>query len=633
MTAKLTLPPAQVESHLEWWRKRKRTSAWAERYGGKFNQVQQLLLDSEKALDDERRERAKQVRDRILRVRATIGGLTIAVLALLVLSSLAFNERNKANAALAVQRSEHLADFSAESGAGSVGALVAAEACAQAPAPRAAGALLLHLAQLDELVRVYTPAWTAGAFAERGKLLVLLSQTAARRSAPAVSTLTMLELPAQTITKRLVRTGALSVAGSASFLCGMRGARQFALAEPRKITIYTVAPDLRASASATRDVGPIDALACMPERNSVVLAGSDGTVETLDVATGAVRALERSPGSHFDAISISGNGRYVAALSKGMTFVDVFDTVRSSKIGHLQIGHPSCPGDTCGGEVVFSSDEKKLVWLDGTNIYIAALSNLDHATSYACAECLRANATFIWPRLSADDPLSQFPLILLPGRHEQYGGGIAYEGHPEYEIANPSGSLPFADYDPKPDGPRFVTDEGKGTAVEGNGIAVRSLRDLHYPLLQTSRSSASPSRKPCDANAERDMVKDAPCALSPDGRMLAFGKSEVQLYDVAAHVQIGALPVPPRLKSIEALRFDSSGLVVTATYESTDKRTQLAQYSVDPRDWQRHLCGLVKGSMTQLALLKVLKERNFDDQHGFTFQNACGLPSSRLSRN
>jgi len=153
-------------------------------------------------------------------------------------------------------------------------------------------------------------------------------------------------------------------------------------------------------------------------------------------------------------------------------------------------------------------------------------------------------------------------------------------------------------------------------------------------MVNTSANSQSVST-PESPTARRDRVRPPMVRLTPPalvgcliGFAVLFGLLAVFLAQIWLNNQ-----ADERLKSIEALRFDSSGLVVTATYESTDKRTQLAQYSVDPRDWQRHLCGLVKGSMTQLALLKVLKERNFDDQHGFTFQNACGLPSSRLSRN
>ena len=43
------LPANQVERYSSWWKSRKPNRAWAERYGGKFDDVERLVLDSEKA--------------------------------------------------------------------------------------------------------------------------------------------------------------------------------------------------------------------------------------------------------------------------------------------------------------------------------------------------------------------------------------------------------------------------------------------------------------------------------------------------------------------------------------------------------------------------------------------------------
>jgi hypothetical protein len=48
--SRVTLPLDQVESRAEWWNSRKRTEAWAERYGGSLDRVQQLFEDSWDAL-------------------------------------------------------------------------------------------------------------------------------------------------------------------------------------------------------------------------------------------------------------------------------------------------------------------------------------------------------------------------------------------------------------------------------------------------------------------------------------------------------------------------------------------------------------------------------------------------------
>jgi WD40 repeat protein len=49
-----TLPLDQVETRLDWWGERPRTAAWAKRYGGQIERVQQLFQDSHDALAAER---------------------------------------------------------------------------------------------------------------------------------------------------------------------------------------------------------------------------------------------------------------------------------------------------------------------------------------------------------------------------------------------------------------------------------------------------------------------------------------------------------------------------------------------------------------------------------------------------
>ncbi len=60
---RVTLPAQQVEAWWARWNARPRTSAWADRYGGGFERVQELLKNSRQAVEEQRR-RARTARAR-----------------------------------------------------------------------------------------------------------------------------------------------------------------------------------------------------------------------------------------------------------------------------------------------------------------------------------------------------------------------------------------------------------------------------------------------------------------------------------------------------------------------------------------------------------------------------------------
>ena len=63
----VTLPLDQIESRWNWWRSRKRTAAWAKRYGGGFELVEKLFADSNAALEahlERERTAAQAARER-----------------------------------------------------------------------------------------------------------------------------------------------------------------------------------------------------------------------------------------------------------------------------------------------------------------------------------------------------------------------------------------------------------------------------------------------------------------------------------------------------------------------------------------------------------------------------------------
>jgi hypothetical protein len=69
--SRATLPLDQVEARTKWWKSRKRTEAWAERYGGGLDRVQQLFQDSHDALEaEQQREQAAREAQREREIKA-----------------------------------------------------------------------------------------------------------------------------------------------------------------------------------------------------------------------------------------------------------------------------------------------------------------------------------------------------------------------------------------------------------------------------------------------------------------------------------------------------------------------------------------------------------------------------------
>lgn len=60
-STKVTLPLDQVEERWQRWQSRPRTAAWAQRYGGHFERVEQLLNDSRTALEQAREAERKRI--------------------------------------------------------------------------------------------------------------------------------------------------------------------------------------------------------------------------------------------------------------------------------------------------------------------------------------------------------------------------------------------------------------------------------------------------------------------------------------------------------------------------------------------------------------------------------------------
>lgn len=115
-----TLPLDRVQERYAWWTSRPRTAAWAERYGGGHDRVQQLFDDSRSALRQRRRSR----------LLLAIGAAVTAIVIIAVIA-LAFVNSERARGASLVAQSQFLArDAEATTARGDAvtGALYALEA-------------------------------------------------------------------------------------------------------------------------------------------------------------------------------------------------------------------------------------------------------------------------------------------------------------------------------------------------------------------------------------------------------------------------------------------------------------------------------------------------------------------------
>jgi hypothetical protein len=74
-----------MQAHIEWWFLRPRTSAWADRYGGRFDVVDRLIRDAAHALDAERQKTEKEHRRETVRRERFlwVGGIVLAAVGIL----------------------------------------------------------------------------------------------------------------------------------------------------------------------------------------------------------------------------------------------------------------------------------------------------------------------------------------------------------------------------------------------------------------------------------------------------------------------------------------------------------------------------------------------------------------------
>jgi tetratricopeptide (TPR) repeat protein len=89
-----TLPPDLIEKDARWWRERRRTSAWADRYGGRREEVEALILRSEEALAAQRRKDLEDVdKEKASRRRVMTASALLVAAILLGGSSLILQHR------------------------------------------------------------------------------------------------------------------------------------------------------------------------------------------------------------------------------------------------------------------------------------------------------------------------------------------------------------------------------------------------------------------------------------------------------------------------------------------------------------------------------------------------------------
>lgn len=156
---------------IRWRDEQQANAAWAERYGGRFNETMRFLDDSES-------DRARQVRIRARGIRLTIAGLAATVLVLLFLSGTTYRQWSIAKDQLQVAAAQRLARIDRnmyeedQSHTDRVKALLAADAFSIAPVAEPAEVLLAGAIRMARpLLGSQAASHWSGNFAARGSKL------------------------------------------------------------------------------------------------------------------------------------------------------------------------------------------------------------------------------------------------------------------------------------------------------------------------------------------------------------------------------------------------------------------------------------------------------------------------------
>ena len=406
------------------------------------------------------------------RYSAAIGAAVVALICALA----AFAARQ-----VAMGTDTHARDLAtiaqAEAGLGQpsarVGAILTLDAYRQASDEAQSGplrsVLLSALLSDDEFAHATAPPWSAGAFADHGRMFVSVN-----RSGEALS----IAWPGAG------RSATQKIDFQPSFVCGFRGAAEVAVADGSAVRLYSYSFDSGTRAKVTSRVvragSQITAVACMPQSDTVAVAETSGSLAIVDMARGQRTTIAQEPNRVISGIVPSNDGRFIAAIAPAMQSFTLYSTGhRSRVVGTRRLQYPGCY--TCIGRLAFDAAASRVAWIDGTRVEIGRLSAIDAGSQgYDCGLC-RTDAALVW---SAQDPL---PKIIMPGAIAQFDDvAREYRASSQYTLPRGAPALPVFDPDSPALDPHVAT-------READGIAFRSLADGRPPMVGVKAQCTLPA--------------------------------------------------------------------------------------------------------------------------------------------
>lgn len=249
---------------------------------------------------------------------------------------------------------------------------------------------------------VALPAWSSGTVAQHGTLLTLLTG----------KVLTTLDAATLAVRSRIP-------AASAIAYCGFRSSSRVAVAVAGHVSVYDVS-SARGRLVTSRRTGPVLAMACAPNHETVFIAGSDGVLRSLDLAAGRTFAIGEMPGRRVNTVIASPRATYVATIANDGSAA-IFDVAQKRRIQAWKFADvaSSCTA-ACAGALAFSPAERRIAWYDANAVHMAPVGNVSLQKAFPCARVLCGAPTLAYAR--EDLP----PTVIAAGVPAQKQGNVFF---------------------------------------------------------------------------------------------------------------------------------------------------------------------------------------------------------------
>jgi energy-coupling factor transporter ATP-binding protein EcfA2 len=463
------------------------------------------------------------------------------------------------------------------------------------------------------LAHVALPPWKLGAVAGHGRFIAVLTSPIQTAGNPRTGELLVLDAVSLAVLSRLPNV-------NGTFMCGFDASPHVAIGRGNRIDLYDLSASRAPRRIAGRQVQGLRAAACASNREGILTADSDGTLQMLDLRGLGTTVIGRAPGAR--AVILSSNSDLAAAISNDGA-IDIFMVAGARRIEtqHIKDFASACTSGSCAAAVAFSPDEKHYAWYDSGIVYVAPVAGGSAPEKYPCDETICAHPALFYS-------LNDFPpYIVSAGKStsEYRGHAVLYiaKDH-KYEEAS---SFSFESFNPMPfwdqnlamfvtnDVPRYIPNP------YGSALATHSMLGYSAPLLGLAFSSQwydsfalrgndfilPQERGAFSINLSRFRdIKNLPNALSYHVRLRdsGDGRSAVALNYVTGEVQVLGLDSPPRILT----SFKTSPVPVTtdANHFYVDDR----QIAYDPQ--RRIITIAAKNGVTRFSIHgKVLSHRSW----------------------